>query len=52
MLLSEVQSRLSLPASDLFDQLLAEITRFTVGKGFEDDVCMVGMEARFPSSES
>jgi PAS domain S-box-containing protein len=52
MLLSEVQSRLNLPASDLFDQLLAEITRFTGGKGFDDDVCMVAMETRFPASES
>jgi PAS domain S-box-containing protein len=49
MLLSAVQSLAKLPASDLFDQLLAEIGKFTVGKGFDDDVCMVGMEACLPS---
>ena len=44
MLLAGVQQRLQLPASQLFDDLLAEIRRFSGERNFDDDVCLVGME--------
>ena len=44
LLLAGVQRRISLPAPQLFDQLLAEIRRFSSDGAFADDVCLVGME--------
>ncbi len=44
LLLSDVQSRLSLSAAGLFDELLAKIQRFAAHGVFTDDVCLVGME--------
>jgi sigma-B regulation protein RsbU (phosphoserine phosphatase) len=44
MLVAGVQRRAQLPAPQLFDELLAEIGRFSIEKGFADDVCLVGME--------
>jgi sigma-B regulation protein RsbU (phosphoserine phosphatase) len=44
MLLDGVQRRLQLRAPELFEQLMAEIQRFAVGRGFTDDVCLVGLE--------
>ncbi|HOX59251.1 MAG TPA: SpoIIE family protein phosphatase [Candidatus Paceibacterota bacterium] len=44
MLVAGVQRRAQLPASQLFDELLADIRRFAVGQVFGDDVCLVGME--------
>jgi phosphoserine phosphatase RsbU/P len=44
MLVAGVQRRAQLPAPLLFDELLAEIGRFSSEKGFADDVCLVGME--------
>jgi serine phosphatase RsbU (regulator of sigma subunit) len=44
LLAAAVQKRLQLPASELFDELLAEIRRFSENAGFSDDVCLVGME--------
>ncbi len=44
MLVSSVQQRLQLPASQLFDELLKEIQQFSADGKFADDVCLVGME--------
>jgi len=44
LLVAGVQQRLALSASHLFDELLADIQLFAVGKGFADDVCLVGIE--------
>jgi sigma-B regulation protein RsbU (phosphoserine phosphatase) len=44
MLVSAVQQRLQLPASQLFDELLKEIRQFSADGKFADDVCLVGME--------
>jgi sigma-B regulation protein RsbU (phosphoserine phosphatase) len=44
-MLADAVGRLSrLPASDLFDKLLAEIKDFALSKEFSDDVCLVGLE--------
>jgi sigma-B regulation protein RsbU (phosphoserine phosphatase) len=43
-LVAGVQRRAQLPPGQLFDELLAEIRRFSGGAGFTDDVCLVGME--------
>ncbi len=39
-----VERRLQLPTGRLFDELLAEVQDYTQGRGFADDVCLVGME--------
>ena len=44
LLVAGVQQRAGLPASHLFDELLADIRRFATGRGFADDVCLVGIE--------
>src|SRR5581483_3606200 len=44
MLATAVRKRVKMPASQLFDELLAEIRDFAVAKEFGDDVCLVGME--------
>src|SRR5262249_27692310 len=44
LLAARVQQRLTMPASQLFDEVLKEILRFSDDKGFTDDVCIVGME--------
>ena len=44
MLLAGVQRRAQLPAPQLFDELLAEMRRFSGDSGFADDVCLVGID--------
>jgi sigma-B regulation protein RsbU (phosphoserine phosphatase) len=44
MLVADVQRRLALPATRLFDELLEQMRRFSVDGKFDDDVCLVGME--------
>ena len=44
LLVADVQRRSGLPAPQLFDELLAEIRRFSRKDRFDDDVCLVGME--------
>jgi sigma-B regulation protein RsbU (phosphoserine phosphatase) len=44
MLAAAVRKRLKLPASKMFDELLAEIREFSQTQEFSDDVCLVGME--------
>jgi sigma-B regulation protein RsbU (phosphoserine phosphatase) len=43
-LLETVRRRLTQPTGPLFDEVLAEIQEFSVGKDFRDDVCLLGME--------
>jgi sigma-B regulation protein RsbU (phosphoserine phosphatase) len=44
LLADAVQKLSQLPASELFDELLAEIRGFSDTAAFSDDVCLVGME--------
>ena len=44
MLVAGVQRRTQLPAPQLFDELLAEIRRFSGDNGFADDVCLVAVD--------
>ena len=44
VLVAGVQRRITLPAPRLFDELLAEIRRFSTSGTFADDVCLVAME--------
>jgi sigma-B regulation protein RsbU (phosphoserine phosphatase) len=44
MLVQAVAARSKMPATELFDDLLAEIRQFALGQDFVDDVCLVGME--------
>jgi sigma-B regulation protein RsbU (phosphoserine phosphatase) len=39
-----VERRMREPTSRLFDDVLSEIIRYSDGRGFADDVCMVGVE--------
>lgn len=43
-----VQRRPALGCGRLFDEVLAEVSAFTQGRGFADDVCLVGMEVHSP----
>lgn len=45
MLVADVQARAQLPASDLFDELIARMQRFSADGKFADDVCLVAIEA-------
>jgi phosphoserine phosphatase RsbU/P len=45
MLVSDVSERARLPVSELFDQLIDRMQRFSADGKFSDDVCMVGIEA-------
>ena len=45
MLVSDVSERAQLPASELFDQLIDRMQRFSADGRFSDDVCIVGIEA-------
>jgi phosphoserine phosphatase RsbU/P len=46
LLTESVQKRLSLPAARIFDELLAEVKRFSNEGAFTDDVCLVAMDYR------
>jgi phosphoserine phosphatase RsbU/P len=39
-----VQQRISLPAEQLFNELLQEAQRFSATEEFDDDVCLLGMD--------
>ncbi len=43
-LLQAVQERMGLPTGELFDEVLAEIRRFSDRAPFADDVCLVGID--------
>jgi sigma-B regulation protein RsbU (phosphoserine phosphatase) len=49
-LLQAVRKRIQIPAEELFVELLAEVQRFSGSQEFEDDVCLVGVEAARPPS--
>ena len=49
MLVTDVEKRAQLPASELFDALIERMQRFSADGKFSDDVCLVGMEAASPS---
>ncbi len=44
LLVTEVQRRVQLPASELFDQILMQIQQFSADGTFGDDVCLVALE--------
>jgi sigma-B regulation protein RsbU (phosphoserine phosphatase) len=44
-LLQAVRGRIHLPAEQLFAELLTEVQGFSGSREFEDDVCLVGVEA-------
>ena len=44
MLVADVEQRSQLMVSDLFDELIARMQRFSADGKFSDDVCIVGME--------
>jgi sigma-B regulation protein RsbU (phosphoserine phosphatase) len=44
MLVSDVEQRAQLGASDLFDDLIARMQKFSADGKFSDDVCLVGIE--------
>ena len=44
LLIEAVQRRAQMPATQLFDEVLAEIQQFAEDKSFADDVCLVGMD--------
>jgi serine phosphatase RsbU (regulator of sigma subunit) len=39
-----MQANLERPAGDVLDELLAEVSRFTGGASFADDICLVAAE--------
>jgi phosphoserine phosphatase RsbU/P len=43
-LIMDAKDRLAQPAAQLFDELLAAISLFSVDSEFADDVCLIGME--------
>lgn len=45
-LLEAIRKRLQLPLAKLFEELLCEIKGFSITRQFDDDMCLVGMEAR------
>jgi len=45
-LIDAVARNLALPAGRLIDAVLSEIIHYSEGRGFADDVCIVGMELR------
>jgi sigma-B regulation protein RsbU (phosphoserine phosphatase) len=45
MLVTDVEKRAQLSPSDLFDQLIERMQRFSADGKFSDDVCLVGIEA-------
>ena len=44
-LLQAVRKRVQIPAEQLFGELLTEVQQFSGSQEFEDDVCLVGVEA-------
>jgi serine phosphatase RsbU (regulator of sigma subunit) len=44
LLVASVERRSQSPAPQLFDEVLAEIQRFSADNKFSDDVCLVSVE--------
>jgi sigma-B regulation protein RsbU (phosphoserine phosphatase) len=51
-LLQAVRKRIRLPAEELFGELLVEAQEFSGRSDFEDDVCLVGVEAAWQSAQA
>jgi sigma-B regulation protein RsbU (phosphoserine phosphatase) len=51
-LLQAVRKRIQKPADDLFEGILAEAQEFSGSQEFEDDVCLVGVEAARPKQQA
>jgi serine phosphatase RsbU (regulator of sigma subunit) len=51
-LLQAVRKRIQKPAERLFEELLAESQKFSGSAEFEDDVCLVGVEAARPRAQA
>jgi serine phosphatase RsbU (regulator of sigma subunit) len=47
-LLAAARERISLPLPNLLDELLADVRKFSGYAEFDDDVCLLGMEAALP----
>jgi len=45
MLIADVEKRAGLSASEMFDDLISRMQRFSADGKFSDDVCIVGIEA-------
>jgi len=45
MLVADVEKRVQMPMSGLFDDLIARMQHFSADGKFSDDVCIVGLEA-------
>lgn len=43
-LLAAVRQRVGAPPAKLFEELMAEVSQFSAGRGFVDDVCLLGVE--------
>jgi sigma-B regulation protein RsbU (phosphoserine phosphatase) len=41
-----IKQRQSMGCGRMFDEILSEVTRFTQGRGLDDDVCLVGADVR------
>lgn len=50
LLVADVQRRISQRATQLFDELLDQMRKFSADGKFTDDVCLVGMEVNFLKS--
>jgi serine phosphatase RsbU (regulator of sigma subunit) len=46
LLTEAVRRRAQLPTTDLLKGVISEIREFSGQPGFEDDVCLVGMEVK------
>lgn len=44
LLMEEIENRIDLPASALFDEIITHVQQFSADGRFNDDVCLVGME--------
>jgi serine phosphatase RsbU (regulator of sigma subunit) len=51
-LLQAVRKRIQRPAEELFGDLLVEAQNFSGRNDFEDDVCLVGVEAAWPPART
>jgi sigma-B regulation protein RsbU (phosphoserine phosphatase) len=51
-LLQAVRKGIQMPADQLFNELLAETQAFSGSREFEDDVCLVGVEAGRPQARA
>jgi sigma-B regulation protein RsbU (phosphoserine phosphatase) len=47
-LLAAVRARLQQPTTELLDNLFTEIQQFAATRSFQDDVCLIGVEAAAP----